>query len=203
MAKCFTIKDDHNDNSISSTVWTTPAWGGAQVAETNNQLEITSTLASGYYGLDTPQSHDLTSSRFVAQIVGCTSSSIPSLEMYILLSTDGTGNNQLLWLASPYNNNISAYKKIAGVSTWVGQLTYTTYVGVAGQSLYCGFEERNGTTYFVYSLGGRVWRELYSESNPLTYTSVRMGYMIGTWQAEASTGIAQFDNLNFLKRRIN
>lgn len=199
------VKDDHNDNSLSSAVWTLPAWGGAQVAENNNCLEITSTTASGYYGIDTPYSFNLTGLLTATQLKGPTTSTLTSFELYpVLVNADETGNNQLMWICSPQGGWIRAFKKVASSSSQVGDdLTYSTYVtGEPSNRFYLGIAELNGTTYWVYSLGGRQWRVHHSESNPLTITTVKVGYMEGTWQAEGSTAVAQFDNLNYFLRRI-
>lgn len=206
MAVTFTIRDDHNDNSISTVIWNTPAWGGAQVAENNNCLEITSTLASGYYGIDTFRSHDLTGSMAVAQLRGPVTDNITSFEAYpMIVNSDDTGNNQLLWFTSPRNGLIRAFKKIGGVSTQLaGDLTYSNFISSnPNTKAYFGVMELAGITYWIYSLGGKYWRVHYSEANPLTITSVKMGYMEGTWQAELTTNVAQFDNLNYILRRIS
>lgn len=199
------VKDDHNDSSLSTSIWTVPAWGAPQVAENNGYLEITSTLGSGYYGIDTPLSHNLTGLLTAAQLVGPTTSSLTSLELYpMLVNADGTGNNQLMWICSPQGNWIRAFKKVAGVSTQVGaDLTYSTYItGVTSNRAYFGIAESGGTTYWVYSLGGRNWRIHHSETNPLTMTTVKVGYMEGTWGSEGSTAVAQFDNLNYFLRQV-
>lgn len=206
MAVTFTVRDDHNDNSLSSAIWNLPAWGGAPVAENNNCLEITSSLASGYYGIDTPRTHNLTGSMAVAQLRGPLTSAITSLEGYpMVVNADDTGNNQLLWFASPFFGVIRAFKKIAGVSTQVGgDITYSTAITSSpNQKAYFGVMELAGITYWIYSYGGKYWRIHYSEANPLTITTVKMGYMEGTWQAELTQQAMQFDNLNFILRRIS
>lgn len=183
MAVTATIRDDFKGSALSSAIWNIPAWGGAQVALANNQLEITSTLASGYYGLDTPLSHDLTNSYAFGKSNGATNETLASFEMYpIIVNADNTGNNQVFWLLSPQPNTIRAFKKVAGISTQVGStLTYTTY-----RKGYFRIREKGGITYWDYSLEtgrGMSWINLWSEANPLTITTVKMGYMQGTFGA--------------------
>lgn len=202
MAATQTIIDDFKDNSLSATIWNLPAWGGAQIAENNNQLELTTTLASGYYGIDTPRSHDLTGSYAFAKSNGATSSSITSFEFYFLVNADDTGNNQLSWRFSPSDDVVQAYKKVGGVSTLLANITggYTSF----GDG-YVRFRELNGITYWDYALStgrGLQWLNLWSEANPLTITSVKMGFMVGTYAAEASTAVARFGCLNKITRKL-
>lgn len=203
MAVTATIRDDFKDNSLSAGIWTLPAWGGAPIAENNNQLEITSTLASGYYGIDTPLSHNLTGSYAFGKSNGATNETLASFEMYpIIVNADNTGNNQMFWLLSPQPGTVRAFKKVAGVSTQVGStLSYSTY----GRGYFRVRENGSGITYWDYSDAqgrGLSWINLWSEANPLTITTVKLGFMQGTFAAEAATSVAQFGGLNFVTRKI-
>lgn len=195
MARFSDLRDNFDDNSLSASVWNLPAWGGAQVAETNKELRITGTTASGYYGIDTTLTYDFTGDRVFVQFVGYLNAIVTSFEMYMLVNVDDTGNNQLSWMYSPNFGFFRCFSKVGGVTSQVGSDLISTSATLF-RARYFAIRETGGTTYWEYSIDAEHWIVHASIANTLSFGSDKAGLMEGTWQAEATTMIARFDNFN-------
>jgi len=193
-----TITDNFNDNVLDIGKWSN--WGGAQVAETSAQLQFTSTLASGYYGVDSNDAvitkvFDLRSSSVSVKVANAGNQSIPSFEFYFQLDQDadkngfGEGTNTLWFRIT--GGTIQAFKTVAGSATGLNSATYNSTT-----HKYLRIREASGTTYWEYSSNGVSWSTLDSQSNPITPDRMVLKLFIGTWQVEGSTTVAAVDDVN-------
>lgn len=189
MAKLETLQEDFEFGGIDSGKWT--SFGGSQVnIGTNLDLEITSSLAGNYIGLNSIATYDLTGSYAFVQLTSVGNQSIVSWEVYpIYLIADA--NNKIFIRIS--GNTVQPIKVVAGVTTNIG-------VGVAynvATMKWFRIREASGTTYFEYAADPTsTWTLITSTANPITVTALTMEFLCGTWQAESSTTMAKFDNFN-------
>jgi hypothetical protein len=58
------------------------------------------------------------------------------------------------------------------------------------------FEEQDGSVSFLTSPDGATWTLRHRAPVPFPFEGARVSLGAGTWQAEASPGSVQFDNLN-------
>jgi hypothetical protein len=180
-----TVLDAFDDGAIGVPPW--EDWGAPQTAETGGTLRITSTLASGYYGVDWDTANfDINEAYLGTTLVSAGNQALTSFEAYpVLLIWDAT--NTAYWLIS--GNVVYVYTQVAGVYTQRASFAYDSAVHrqfVIGES--------GGNLLWLWSTDGSVWRVAFSLANPFGSTSVRVELLVGTWQAEASTGTVQWDD---------
>lgn len=184
MALFETITDNFDDNSIDTGKWTTY---GSNVSETSQQLQVTTTLAGDYAGVQTLATYDLTGSSVRVQLIDAGNQSLASLEVYPgLLQIDS--NNYVTWLVA--GGNIAAYKKVAGVATSLYSAAYSS-----STHQWFRIRESGGTTYWD-TYDGSTWTNRHSATNPITVTALYADLQVGTWAAELSTTTVKFDNFN-------
>ncbi len=183
------LTEDWSSGSINSAKWYN--WGGSQVSVVSNQLNITTTLSGTYYGAKSANLYNLTGSSVTNQVINAGNQSLTSFEAYVI-NVGKDGNNQFDWHIN--GNNIKAKKKIAGVQTTLASAPYDSSV-----QKYFRIRENSGTLYWDYSTDGITWTN-FTTLNPLPFdiTSVYLEEMAGTWNTEASTTSAVFDNFNIL-----
>lgn len=190
MAKFDSFRQNFNNNT-APTNWGSFNGGGSY---TNQRVEINSQLAATYLGVNTGSlSYDLTGSFLFTEFIGFDSgaTSISSYEVYPINMANAAGTDGYLWQVLPSSNVIAAYKKVASVNTYLGSETY-----VAKRHRWFRIREASGTTYFDTSADGRVWTNKYSVANLASITTLYVGYMVGTWQAEGTQAKSYFDNMN-------
>ena len=185
------ITDDWSSGSINTSKWDN--WGSPQTSVVSQQLHIASTLGGGYYGVDSNVNStvlSLTGSYVSDQLVDAGNQSLTSWGAYpvtMIKSSDST--YQLYWAVE--TNKIRAYKKIAGTATNLAEATYNSSV-----HKWFRIRESSGTIYWDYSTDGISWTNFTSIANPFDITSMTIGINVGTWNTEASTTSATFDNFN-------
>ncbi len=185
------ISDDWSSGSINTAKWDN--WSSSHASVVSNQLQISSSLSSGYYGVDSAvgsASEDLTGSYVSNQLVSAGNQSLTSWEVYpILITKNGATNNQLLFYVS--GNTLHASKVVSGTLTDLHTATYSS-----STHKYFKIRESGGTTYFDTSSDGITYTNFASTADPFDITHVNVGPMVGTWQTESSTTTATFDNFN-------
>lgn len=186
----FSIDETWNGTTINPSLWRD--WSNGQAVVSSNTLQITSTLAAGFYGVELNAPYDLTGYSITNQLVNVGSRSLSTYEVYPIYVISGTTANQLFWFIDS-SNNLRAYKKVAGSNTIINSGTYNAAV-----HKYFRIRESLGTIFYDYSVDGINWINFASTSNPFSITSVIIGQQVGTSMTEAGTATATFANFNFL-----
>ncbi len=185
--KTSTYAEDWS-GGIDTTKWGN--WGSPQTSVVAQQLKIASTTAPGYYGITSNNVFDLTGSYSMAQVANAGNQSIPSFEVYpVLVGPDS--NNELSWYIT--GNSAKAKTKVNTVQTTLASVPYNS-----STMKFFRIRESGGTVYWDYAANGNNWTNLASTVAPFDLTAVRQANMVGTWQTEASTTNAVFDNFNMV-----
>lgn len=180
------LVDDFNDNSIDTTLRSS-RWGW-QVVETSQQMQLTTTTAAWYYGIDGATAFSLVGKSVSIELVSAWDQDLVSYGCYFTLFLDSS--NLVYFFVS--NDTIYAYRVVALVYDSVS-MPYDP-----STHKYLRIRESGGTTYREYSSNGYTRNELKSLANPITMTALKVELMVGTDSAEASTTTAIYDNLNIL-----
>jgi len=179
-----TVVDDFSDNSISGD-WSN--WGGGQVTESSQRLNLATTTSAAYYGIQRTNTLDINESYVGTRIVSAGNQALTSYNAYpiaIQLST----NNDIYWIVS--NGNISCWTTVAGTAT---QRSSTTYNATNHAWLRIG--EVGGNIRWEYSADGNSWNTQTTLANPFSGDTVGIPYiMVGTDGAEGSTTTLQVDD---------
>ncbi len=180
------LTENFDDNSIDTSKWVDNSSG--QIVETNQQLELTSTVGAAYYNWQGYSLFNLTGSSIYAEIVDKGNQTLTSFEFYPLtVSLDAS--NEVGF--SILGGNIGAWKKVAGSGSHNNTVAFN-----ATTHKYVRIREASGTTYWEYSSDASSWSTLRSEANVFAVTALKAQMVVGTWQAEASTGTGIIDNIN-------
>lgn len=183
----YQIYENWVTNTIDPALWFN--WGGAQVTVSNQLLNITSTLASGYYGIELASAQDLTGYSVTNQLVNSGGTTITSFETYpLFVSKRNDQTNSVFWLINA-TGGMLAYKKVNGVNTVLASTTYNAAV-----HKYFKIRESLGTIYFEYSTDSTNWVAFASVSSFFPATNVTIGQFAGTFSTEVATTTTQFDN---------
>ena len=182
-ASISTLTDDFNDNSINTAKWSNS--GGAQIAETNQELELTTTTSGGEYYMFSYAYFDLTGSQASIKVVDAGNQVLASYA-FIPVGVWASGTNKLLW-------NITG----GNIQTITGATVNTTDTYVAATFRYLRIREAAGTVYFDYSADGLTWTNKFSLATPAWTTNFLVLFdIIST--AEASATTAKIDDFNIL-----
>jgi hypothetical protein len=179
-----TVVDNFDDNSISAS-WDN--WGGGQVTESSQRLNLATTTGAGYYGIQRVSTLDINESYVGVHIISAGNQSLTSYGAYpiaIQLST----NNDAYWVIS--NGNIMCWTTVAGSGTQRATATWnaTTYAWVR-------VGEVGGNIRWEYSSDGTTWNTATTLANPFSGDTVGIPYiMVGTDSGEASTTTLQVDD---------
>jgi hypothetical protein len=182
-AAISTLTDNFNDNSIDAAKWNQTTASGATIAETNGQLEITTSTTAGTNAyLTTVSNYNFTGSAISIKIVDAGNQSLASYTCWVI---EYPNNN---WRIS--GGNIVVRRNSVSVYT-------DTYV--ANTYRYLRIREAGGNTYWDYSADGITWTNAYNNTNTGVVTSIQFiladTYCSG---AEASTTTAKVDDFNIL-----
>lgn len=186
MALISTLTDNFDDNSLDGAKWT----DGGGTAETNQQLEITTTTAANNVrGIYSNSLYDATGSSMSIKVVDAGNQDLVTYRCYpCWLYISGLEN---IFLYINQNTIYAAYGNY-GSGTTVASTAY-----VAASHKYFRIREASGTTYWDYSADGISWSNLGSVANPYTMTNFEVD--IGTFtNSELSTTVAKFDDFNIL-----
>lgn len=179
-----TFSDNFNDNSLDLSKWAD--WSGSDVSETGKTLQIQSSTAASYKGMNSAVRGNLTGSYVQVEVP------------HVL--TGLTGANTLLQIAIDDQHTLTLY---VGGTTFAAEYqvsgVYTTPATVAYSAVahrWWRIRESGGTIYYEYSADSASWSTLTSVTAPFAVTNLRMSLFIGTTAANASTDTAIFDNVN-------
>ena len=188
LPKTETLQDNFNDNSIDASKWNN--WGGAQIVETNQELELTTTTAANYWGINSVNQYDLTSSYVLFRLVD--PGNLTLMNHGFALQVVKTANVDEL-LFQVYSNQLIAAKRVSGT---YGGMVYNIYDPAVHKWL--RIRESAGTTYWDYSTDGLSWTNFWSEANPFSLTVVSITFNVGNDLVEASGTTSKIDDLNIL-----
>ncbi len=121
-----TLTEDFNDNSLDFDKW--GYWGSydAGVAETSQQLELTTKAVNGaYFGLITDLIYNLTGSSVFVEVVNQGNQTLESFEGYPLTLTDAAESNYIEF--NIIGGVLNVYKRVSDVST---KLAFDTFDSV-------------------------------------------------------------------------
>ena len=155
--------DNFDDNNLS------PNWAasnGAQVKEQNGEIEITTTLAGGYWNIQTiEEGYDLVGSSVTIKLIDVGNQALASLQvLFGMNSYDGTQTIQ--W--SIKGNEIVAYWYMAGHSPDEYNYPRAAVAFDIAVFKYLRIREASGTIYWDYSADGINWTNFTSEATDLT-----------------------------------
>lgn len=184
MALLNTLTDDFNDNSINGTKWGTSVVGTGTVQETSQRLVISSSNTTGTRtsSLYSQSSYDFHGSTLVVEV--------PSLTLGGSASAYATIDDPVL-LAMIMEMRVTGgdLELRVGVSGTVHSVTYNST-----NHRWWRMRESAGTCYFDVSPDGNSWTNLYSYSNSVDISNVRV-----TFLGAANAGLSysfQIDNVN-------
>ncbi len=187
------LTEDWSSGTISSTKWNDSA--GAQAAVVNQQLTISSTTTPNDYYVDTHgTNYNFVGSSVSNQLVNAGNQSLGSWEAYpVQIKSSYLGAYYLAFFVN--QNTLHARKEINGVNTELKTGTYT-----AAQDQFLRIRESGGTTYWDTSPDGTTWTNFTSAATSSLFdlTSVYIGQLAGSYNTEASTTTAVFDNFNLI-----
>lgn len=193
MAALATLTDNFNDNSTNATLWSsfgTPL-------EQNRRLELSTTAGTtNYAGYTSNNLYDLTGSYGYCQLIDAGNQSLTSLQVVPLILTLDS-DNSMSWYVN--GGTIHAQTQIATVYSDVkGDLAYDST-----QHKFFRIRESGGVTYWDYSADGVYWKNYCFRSNPFAVTSLLATVEVGTYNSEASSTTAIFDNFNTMDSGAN
>jgi len=183
-----TVLDDFGNGTVDVPPWEN--WGAPQTSESGGTMRVTSTTAAGYYGVDWDAAAiDVNEAYVGATLVAAGNQALVSHEAYPVLAIVDSSNS---WYWRVAGNVVYATTTIAGVAA-----NRTSFAYDAALHLRYVVGEAGGNIVWVWSVDGTVWRTAASLANPFGTTSVRPELLQGTYAAEASTTVVQWDDFAF------
>lgn len=190
VSKLSSLTDDFDDNSLDGAKFSN--WGGGNVTEANQRLEVVGDTVSGnYYGIDTLNLHDMTDDASTIQLVDPGANHANRVVQFLQAQTSN-GDNSAYW---EYNNGqLSCWTNVLGSYTQRGiNLAYP------GANYYFRIREESGTLYWDYSADGVNWTNHASTTTPFHMTAALTSvFLIGNEGIPASASHAYGDNFNVL-----
>lgn len=191
VAKIATLVDDFNDNSIGAGYTN---WGGANVLEQNQQIEVTgSTVNGNYYGMDVNALYDMSGSSAFIQLVNAGAQSAFRICQPIVIQTPN-GDNSAFW--NLQNNILTCTMNTLGSYTQIGSnLAYNSAV-----HKFFRIREASGTFYWDYATigDGSDWTNYASTTTywPMSAVLVSICTIGNEGGTAPANSFAYFDNLN-------
>jgi len=180
------LSDSFNDGTIGAV------WGSygttTTVAEKGGCLVFNTSTSTGYGGLDSATTYDLTSNYAFMQLLNAGNQALASMEV-VPVKVTLDANNNLFWYVN--GGNIIAYKTVATTLTNIASTTYNAAIHE-----WFRIREASGTTYYEYSSDGISWTIFTSLANPFALTALTVDPSVGTYSAEASGTTVIMDNFN-------
>jgi hypothetical protein len=184
MASISTLTDPFTGGSMNATLWSsfgTLAW-------TSAHLDISNVAnSSGYAGVTSNSTYDLTSSSIYVQLVSAGTQTIVSWQCALVLQQDT--NDAIQFIVG--DGTLVAQKLSGGAYT---SLASTIYNSSTMQWL--RVREASGTTYFDYSANGTSWTNFTSTADFLTLTALTVVVECGTYSTETLSTTGEWNNLN-------
>lgn len=180
--------DNFDDNNLDATKWFN--WGGAEVVNANQQLEI-SILSGGanYQGIESVEYYRLRDSSVSIEVKNAGNQALTSLEVTFSIFKDTA--TKVFFLIS--GNNLIAYKRISNANVYITQTAYNSTT-----QKYLRIRESEGVTYWEYSGNGTSWTTLHSEATPFVMEQMKLELVAGVYATEATSTLVIYDNLNFV-----
>jgi hypothetical protein len=178
------LSDDFNDNSLDATKWY--EWTAGDVSETGQALNITSTTAASYKGMDSVSTGDLTGLTAYVEVAHILTG-LTSAGTYFQLTADAS-NNINIYVNSA---DITASKTDGGVYSTVSAIPYNPAV-----HRWWRIRESGGVIYYDYSASGFIWVNFTSTTVNFSVKALMVSLFIGTDGANTLTDTAIFDNFN-------
>jgi hypothetical protein len=183
----FVPIDDFNNNSIGAG-WDN--WGGAQVTETSQRLNLTTTLAAGYYGIQRTDTWDVAGRHIGVHVVSAGNQSLITFGAYPVIMSLSSAN-EFYWFIT--NNLARCNTQVAGVTVNRAEFTY-----VPATHKYFAVGIVEGELQWSWSTDGLTWTVTTTLATPFGADTVGVPYiMIGTDAVEASTTTLQLDDFGF------
>lgn len=186
--KTETLIDSFNDNSLDLGKWNN--WGGIQVVETNQELELTTTTAASYFGINSINQYDLTSSYVLVRLIDPGNTSLASHDCELQCSDIG-GNNKIHFQV--YADWLVAAHTISSVYTGLAYITYDPAI-----HKWLRMRENSGNTYWDYSIDSLTWTNFWVEADPIILTELTVYFIVGNSSIEVSGTTSKFDDLNII-----
>ncbi len=180
-----TVVDDFNDNSISGS-WSN--WGGANVTESSSRLNLSTTLAANYWGIDRVATVNITDLAVGATVVSAGNQALASYSGYPI-DLRFSANNEAYWIITL--NEIKCVTNVAAVFTERGPyLSYQPTIHVHFAIWITG-----GRLQFLWSTNGTDWNVHVDIATPhAADATVTPFFMVGTDAAEGTTTTFQVDD---------
>jgi hypothetical protein len=183
-AKAATLIDPLTGASINATLW-----GGifGTLSESSGGLLITNPISyTGYGGMDSVSSYDLTASQFSSRLVNGGNQALTSWEV-VPVRAYLNANNLLAWYLN--GGTLRSQAKVGGTNSFPNSLTYSAAV-----HKYFRIREAGGTIFWDWSTNGVTWTNLSTLATPFAITALQGGLNAGTYNAEATATSATLDS---------
>jgi hypothetical protein len=163
--------------------------GGATAVQTGGRLVMTPAAGksgSNYAGFGTQQTYDLRGGRLFVRLVGMVNTGTTA-QAYLKITDAQNGQRAFLM-----QEGGTLYARVEASGTTSEKST--TYAPAA--HAFWAIREAGGTLFFETSTNGTAWTVFDQRPAPFDLAKVRVELGGGTYQAVASPGAAQFDDLN-------
>lgn len=168
------MQDDFSGTTLDTSLWSSSGSG----VSVSDGLRLTTDLSPSSKGIASTGSFDLT-----GHFASCELSNVPatltSLQFFLQVIVDST--HRVQWA-------LSQGVLYVNINTGSGDITPSggsvTFDPVATRFL--RIRENSGTTYWEYSADSNNWETFYSQSNPLTLSSITMAISADTYYTESS-----------------
>jgi hypothetical protein len=194
-----TFSDDFSAGAVDTGKWTVTADSGTSAAQASGQLQLTGPTSGnlGYVILRSVGNYNLTESAAYASCsqVGYTGTSNCDTT---ILGVEQNASNDLTWYVS--GSFINARKKVATINTVVYTTTWS-----ASTHRWVRIRHTGSTVYFdtapdtaANPPGSGDWVNRWSETTPITITTVKPVMSIGAWASTApnNVGTALWESVN-------
>lgn len=179
-----TVVDNFDDNSISGS-WDN--WGGAQVTESSQRLNVATTTSAGaYWGIQRLNTVDINGIYVGAKLVSAGNQALTTYNAYPHGISFSSGN-EVFWAIN--GNVVRLFTTITSTQTVRVAFPYN-----AGRHVYFAIGIIGGNVVGVWSTDGVTWVKEFTLSNPFGSTTPRPYFLVGTDGAEASTTTLQVDD---------
>lgn len=177
---------------ISTSKWSN--WGGAQCTAVNGQLNVATTTAASFFGIEAYDLQDLTGSYAMIELVNAGNQSLPNFQAVPIELIISTLANALMFVIQA--GTIYARSIVASTPTDLGSATYSSVT-----HRFLRIRESEGTCYWEYSSDQNTWTVLGSVATPFAITLLRYNIVAGNTAIEGSGTTMIVDNVNIMLGR--
>lgn len=176
-------------NSLSTSKWSN--WGGAQCTVSDGKLNVTTTTAASFFGIESYNWGDLTGSRVAIELKNAGNQSLTTFQAVPIELIISDLTNVLEFVVQL--GTIYARKIVASTPTDLGSATYS-----AVTHRFLRIRESGGTVYWEYSADNDTWSQLGSSATPFAITLLKLNIAAGNTAIEGSGTTMIVDNVNML-----